>query len=273
MPASSENTLGRFLKERRARLDPSALGFGTTRRRTPGLRREEVAQRADVSATWYTWLEQGRDGTPSASVLERIASALQLTDAEREHLFLIAQHRPPEFRAETNSSVKPRLQRVIDAMEFSPAIVKTPDWNIVAWNTAAARVLTDYGALPPDQRNILRLLFRDPSIRARNPHWDSQARLVVATFRLQIARTGGSDAADALIEELSASSAEFAAMWAENDVRTHGDGVKHIDHPQAGLISLEYSSFAVDGQPDLELLIYTPETRADMDRVRSLIGN
>jgi transcriptional regulator with XRE-family HTH domain len=273
MPTSSENTLGRFLKERRARLDPSAFGFGTTRRRTPGLRREEVAQRADVSATWYTWLEQGRDGTPSATVLERIAQALQLNDAEREHMFLIAQHRPPEVRGQTNTIVAPRLQRAIDAMEFSPAIIKTPDWSIVAWNTAAAHVLTDYGSLPPAQRNVLRLLFCDPSIRARNAHWESQARLVVATFRLQIARTGGSDEADALVEELSAASPEFAAMWDENDVSTHGDGVKHIDHPRAGPISLEYSSFAVDGQPDLELLIYTPATSADMDRVRSLIGN
>jgi transcriptional regulator with XRE-family HTH domain len=273
MPASSENALGRFLKERRARLDPSAFGFGTTRRRTPGLRREEVAQRADVSATWYTWLEQGRDGTPSADVLERIARALQLSDAEREHMFLIAQHRPPGLRGQSSGSVTPRLQRVIDAMESSPAIVKTPDWSIVAWNTAAARVLTDYGALPPEQRNILRLLFCDRSIRDRNPHWESQARLVVATFRLQNARTGGSDVADALVQELSAISPEFKAMWADNDVHTYGDGVKHIDHPTAGPIALEYASFAVDGQPDLELLIYTPATRIDMDLVRSLISN
>src|ERR1700679_1457189 len=118
------NSLGIYLKDRRAKLDPTAFGFVLKRRRTPGLRREEVAQRANVSATWYTWLEQGRGGAPSADVLERIARALTLTTAEREHLFLLAQNRPPEIRAQAHETVSPRLQRILDSLPNSPAYVK-----------------------------------------------------------------------------------------------------------------------------------------------------
>src|SRR6201984_3686055 len=149
MPGTNGNQLGIYLKDRRAKLDPAALGFPMTRRRTPGLRREEVAQRANVSATWYTWLEQGRGGAPSASVLERIARALMLTEVEREHLFLIALGRPPEVRYQAAEGVTRRLQRVLDSLELSPAIIRTSTWDILAWNRAAAVVLVDYGALAP----------------------------------------------------------------------------------------------------------------------------
>src|SRR6201997_757591 len=159
MSATNESELGTYLKDRRTKLDPAAFGFSLRRRRTPGLRREEVAQRANVSATWYTWLEQGRGGAPSADVLERIARALMLTEVEREHLFLIGLGRPPEVRYHVTEGVTPRLQRVLDALELSPALVKTSTWDVVAWNRAAAAVLTNYGALPPEQRNILRFVF------------------------------------------------------------------------------------------------------------------
>src|ERR1700759_173707 len=113
-------SLGTYLKDRRARLDPPALGFSLKRRRTPGLRREEVAQRANVSTTWYTWLEQGRGGAPSSDVLDRIGRALLLTDVEREHLFLIGLGRPPDVRYRAPDGVTPRLQRVLDALKLSP---------------------------------------------------------------------------------------------------------------------------------------------------------
>src|ERR1700685_4781723 len=139
--------LGTYLRDRRSRLDPAALGFPLTRRRTPGLRREEVAQRANVSATWYTWLEQGRGGAPSADVLERIARAMMLTDVEREHLFLLGLGRPPEVRYRKDEGVTPRLQRVLDALQPSPALIRTATWDIVAWNRAATVMLTDYVSL------------------------------------------------------------------------------------------------------------------------------
>src|SRR6186713_1652960 len=113
---TNENVLGAYLRERREKLDPAALGFNAARRRTPGLRREEVAQRANISPTWYTWLEQGRGGAPSAQVLERIAHALLLTDAEREHLFILGLGRSPEVRYQPAGGITPRLQRVLDAL-------------------------------------------------------------------------------------------------------------------------------------------------------------
>ncbi len=169
MPSENENLLGNFLKDRRGRLDPASFGISLSRRRTPGLRREEVAQRAHVSATWYTWLEQGRGGAPSADVLDRIARALMLTDAEREHLFLLGLGRPPEIRYQPPESVTPRLQGVLDALQFAPAFLKTYRWDVIAWNRAAAAVLTDYGAIKPADRNILRLVFGDPRVRAADP--------------------------------------------------------------------------------------------------------
>src|SRR5690349_1107478 len=189
MPAPS-NLLGSYLKDRRARLDPVSFGFGATRRRTPGLRREEVAQRANVSATWYTWLEQGRGGAASADVLDRIARALMLTEVEREHLFLLGLGRPPEVRYHAAERVSPRLQRVLDALEFSPDYVKTSTWDVIAWNRASSAVMTDYGALPPEQRNILRLVFCDPRVRAAQTDWETIARFVVAAFRADVARAG-----------------------------------------------------------------------------------
>ena len=190
MPIADDNPLGTYLKDRRAKLDPAAFGLPSTRRRTPGLRRQEVAQRANVSATWYTWLEQGRGGAPSADVLDRIARALVLTEVEREHLFLLGLGRPPEVRYQAGESVPPRLQRVLDALEFSPAYVKTSTWDVVAWNRACSAVLTDYGALAPEQRNLLRLVFCDARIRAVQTDWDRVARFVVAAFRADVARAG-----------------------------------------------------------------------------------
>src|SRR6202789_1419345 len=126
---STETLLGAYLKDRRTKLDPATFGFPSERRRTPGLRREEVAQRAHISPTWYTWLEQGRGGAPSAEVLERISGALMLTDAKREHLFMLGLGRPPEVRYRSADRVNPRMQRLLDSLDASPAIIKTPTWD------------------------------------------------------------------------------------------------------------------------------------------------
>ena len=187
---ATENLLGTYLRDRRTKLDPAAFGFPPERRRTPGLRREEVAQRANISPTWYTWLEQGRGGAPSADVLDRIARALMLTDVEREHLFLLGLGRPPEVRYRKNEGVTPRLQRVLDALEPSPALIRTATWDVVAWNRAATVMLIDYGSLPPEQRNILRFIFLDPRARAAQYDWESVARFVVGAFRVDAARAG-----------------------------------------------------------------------------------
>jgi len=267
-----DNPLGSYLKDRRARLDAAALGYAGTRRRTPGLRREEVAQRAHISATWYTWLEQGRGGAPSSEVLERIARALMLTEVEREHLFLLGLGRPPEPRYQAGAAVSHNLQRVLDAMPAAPAFVKTLTWDLVAWNRAAAAVF-GYDEAKPEQHNILRRIFLDPHSRAVQLDWESMARLVVSVFRADAARAGVSANADRLIRELRARSPEFDAFWQEEqDVRAFGEGVKHIRHPVAGLLAMDYSSFGVDGRPELSMIVYNPATEADADKVRALVA-
>src|SRR6202522_3282258 len=252
-PAARENRLFGYLKDRRAKLDPAAFGFSAARRRTHGLRREEVAQRANISPTWYTWLEQGRGGAPSADVLDRIARAMMLTDVEREHLFLLGLGRPPEARYHEPDGISPRLQRLLDTLEYSPAFIRTATWDVIAWNRVAAAVLTDYSTLPDGQRNVLRMMFGDSRVRAAQTNWQSVARYVVASFRADVARAGAARNVQSLVDELCATSPEFAAMWRDNDVQVHGDGLKVLHHPIAGKLSMEFSGFAVDGRPDLTM--------------------
>ncbi|MGN8200052.1 helix-turn-helix transcriptional regulator [Salinisphaera sp. RV14] len=272
MAATTGNRLGTYLRDRRSRLDPAAFGFVTGRRRTPGLRREEVALRAHISPTWYTWLEQGRGGAPSADVLDRIATALMLTEPEREHLFMLGLGRPPEVRYRPVDGVSPRLQRVLDALEVNPAIVKTATWDVVAWNRAAAMVFTDYAKLPSGQRNILRLMFAHPQARSRQEDWDSIARVVVGSFRADVARAGATAAITELVDELSRTSPEFDVLWRDHDVVAPGEGVKRLHHPDLGLLELEFSAFAIDGRPELGMIVYNPATDALAARIRAHIA-
>lgn len=263
-------SLGGFLRDRRARLAPSAGAGG--RRRTPGLRREEVATRAGVSVTWYTWLEQGRGGPPSEAALERLARALELDGAEREVLFLLARRRPPPPTAAPPAAVPPGLQRVLDQLSPSPAFVKTSAWDVVAWNAAAEAVLANYAELAPEHRNGLRRMFMDPATREQLPDWEEIARFAVGLFRIDAARAGGSPEAFALAAELHAASADFRRLWAETDVPGHGGGFKRIRHPTAGLLTFEFNAFQVQGAEGLTMIVYTPAGPADVRAIEALLA-
>lgn len=277
MPTSfaltDSTSLGAYLRNCRDRIDPSALGLPSTRRRTPGLRREEVAQRANISATWYTWLEQGRGGAPSADVLQRITEALMLTDVEREHAFILALGHAPEIRYRPLEGITPRLQRVLDAFGTTPAIVRNAMWDVVAWNRAASCVLTDYAKLTPHERNVLRRMFLDPNVKAAQLDWESAARFMVAVFRADAARAGASENMKMLAQELCTASPDFARMWFDNAVQQLGEGVKYIRHPIAGLLALEYSTFIVDGRPDLAMLVYSPANEDVSAAISKLIAS
>ncbi|MGR7120035.1 helix-turn-helix transcriptional regulator [Klebsiella aerogenes] len=268
-------SLGDFLRALRLRLDPTAFGFVAGRRRTSGLRREEVAQLACISPTWYTWLEQGRGGAPSREVLNRIASGLRLTSLEREHLFILAFGHPPDAKFTISADITPRLQWVLDTLTI-PAIVKTVTWDVIAWNHPAACVLTDYGQLPREERNVLRRMFTDPDVRRAQSDWQVMARLVVNAFRADVARAGQSAEIDSLVTELSQRSPEFDAWWRSNDVTSHGEGAKRIYHPQAGSIDLEFSTFMVEGRQDLNMIVFNPaneESRRKIDeQVRQFLS-
>ncbi|HWJ72329.1 MAG TPA: helix-turn-helix transcriptional regulator [Kaistia sp.] len=266
------NQLGNYLRDRRSKLDAAALGYPTERRRTLGLRREEVAQRANISPTWYTCLEQGRGGAASSDVLDRLSRALMLTDVEREHLFLLGLGHPPEVRYQKSDSVTPRLQRVLDALDPSPAVIRTAIWDVLAWNRAATVLLADYAAVPASQRNILRFIFLDPRSRATQYDWESVARFAIGTFRVDAARAGAAEDVKPLVDELCRLSPDFQRLWQENDLQgPHGEIVKHIRHAILGNVAFEYSAFAVDGRKDLTMVVYNPATPADAERIQSLL--
>ncbi|MFJ5159847.1 helix-turn-helix transcriptional regulator [Pantoea sp. NPDC088449] len=272
MTMQDDNVLGNYLRERRQRLDAAKLGYPLLRRRTPGLRREEVAVRACVSTTWYTWLEQGRGGAPSEEVLERLAKALELSAAERDHLFLLAQNRLPGVTWQAGVDVSPSLQRVLDSMENTPALIKTAEWQVVAWNRAATKVFVDYAELPPEQRNILLMMFRNEEMKKRLPDWHRVTRGMVANFRADVARTGATEHVRALVEELSEMSETFHQLWLSQEVSQHGEGLKQLWLPDEGVLELEYSTFAVEGKPGLSLVVFNPRQQHDRDCVARLMA-
>ena len=271
MANGDDNPLGAYLKDRRKKLDPAAFGFSVERRRTPGLRREEVAQRANVSATWYTWLEQGRGGAPSADVLDRIARALALSDVEREHVFLLALGHPPEVRRGPviACEITPPLQRVLDAIESHPALLATSTWDIVGWNAAATVVFTDYGAVPADQRNTLRFMFA-PGARAHAHLGAPRARggrgvsRRDCTHRRDRSRDGARRRAIALEPGVRRDVAR---------TRRRRAGPRHRSASCAttATITFDSSSFAVHGHIELHMMVFTPSTPADAVRLRELL--
>jgi hypothetical protein len=166
------------------------------------------------------------------------------------------------------------LQRLIDGLPLSPALVKTLTWDVVAWNAAAVTVLGDYGARPKRERNVLRYLFLDPVARAKLPDWESDARFVVAAFRMDTVRSGGSAEAAALAAEMREASADFRRFWADNEMRSHGVGRKRIKHPTAGWLTLEYSALPVDGANGLGLVAHRPRRprREDARAIERLLS-
>jgi transcriptional regulator with XRE-family HTH domain len=258
-------TLAEFLRDRRERIEPPS----PERRRTPGLRREEVAARAGVSVTWYTWLEQGRGGAPSDDVLERLARALELDGTNREMLFLLAHDRPPPRRHATPADVTPVLQRVLDNLGV-PALVKTPTFQIVAWNIAAVAVIDDYAALPERERNMLRRVFRDDT-RDVLPYAEHMRRTALAAFRVDIARAGASEEAAALVDELMANSPEFRQLWEAHELRTHGVQYRRLVRPGVGELVFEISTFTVDDSDGLSMLVMSPADEVTARGVAQLV--
>jgi transcriptional regulator with XRE-family HTH domain len=270
---SADNPLGIFLRDRRARLDPAAFGFPATRRRTPGLRREEVAQRARISPDWYIRLEQGRGGAPSTDVLDKLAQALLLTDAEREHLFLIGLGHTPEshYRQRHPAAIEPRLQRILDQWHPAPAFIKSATWDVVAWNAAATVLMPGLAELPAHERNTLRMLFLGPHARTLYRDWDAVARMAVAAFRADVVRAGALDKVAPLVDELMHASPAFRAMWQENNVGDNAHAAKELLHPVLGPLGFECSTFGVDGRADLALLLFLPASAEAGRRIAALL--
>ena len=269
--------LGDFLRTRRSRLAPSQVGLPDgERRRTPGLRRAEVAQLAGVSVDWYTWLEQGRPISVSTQVLESLVQALQLDANEREHLFLLAHRQPPPEGKPLRETVSATLQHFLDHLDLSPALVIGPRWDIVAWNEAARVVFYDFPSVSMRERNMVWHMFTSTSHRQMMVDWEKHTRRILAQFRTSYGRLPGDPWMTELINDLQAISPEFRAWWPDHEVLRGPDIKAVFNHPQVGYIYFERIGFQVYDEPDLKVIVFTPfnegETAAKMRELLARIS-
>lgn len=250
---------GAFLKSRRARLKPEDVGLGAgTRRRTPGLRREEVAILAGVGATWYTWLEQGRDVRASGTALRALAKALRLDETERRYLFELAGRPLNPVRRGAEREIAPSLLRMLQRLTNQPAYILDGRWDVLAWNRAAALLFGDYAQLDGDERNIMFMLFHNAEHRRLLMDWEVVAQMALGMFRAESVRHTGDPEYARLVEQLSAASPEFRTWWDRREIIRYTPIHKRIQHPLVGATVFEYNSFTSDDDSALKLVVYTP---------------
>lgn len=253
--------LSTFLKSKRAKIAPESVGFPMgSRRRTPGLRREEVAQLAGVSPTWYTWLEQGRDIKVSTSVLDCVASALQLNDDERNYLYALAMETGSSTvqHKEKPSEITPSLQRILQELRFCPTIVSDRRCEIVGWNQAASHVFMDFQQIPAEQRNIIQLLFKRKEFRRLAGNWEHFVGGYLAIFRTYYGQYMQDGWYEAFIDEMKRDHPEFQSLWEQSQVSTAPDVLLEFRHAKVGKMLFNLTSFQVQGNNDLRCSVYTP---------------
>lgn len=258
-PSSDQRkALGRFLAAKRASVTPRDVGLPSSSRRSPGLRREEIAVLAGVSISWYTWIEQGRDVQASSEVLRRLATILRLDHVETAHLFSMSLHAPPVFASSEELSVG--FNMLVQAVDPIPAYIRNSRFDIIAWNAAAKMLFVDYDMLPPQERNTLKLMFLYPPYRDLILNWSSIAHCYVSSFRAARARARDKRPFDLIVGELSEASVEFRTWWAEVGVEAFDEGHKRVDHPTLGIVDYTYVALSPEGQPDLSFVTYLLRT-------------
>ncbi|MFG2305131.1 helix-turn-helix domain-containing protein [Actinacidiphila glaucinigra] len=260
-PHRPDNALGDFLRAQRGAVDVGRLGLPDDgrHRRVPGLRREELAERAHVSVDYVVRLEQGRTRRVSQAVLESLADALGLAPDERAYLFAIADvTQPKASRPAPAQRVLPQIQQLLDGMRDVPAMVLGRRQDVLAWNAPAAALLTDFAALPPEHRNVIRLTFLDPAYRALyGEEWAGIARECVASLRMEAGRYAEDPALAALVGELSVKDADFRSWWGSHRVRGARPRSKTYQHPLVGPLTLDVQQLTVEGQTGQSLITYT----------------
>jgi transcriptional regulator with XRE-family HTH domain len=249
--------LGDFLKARRRELSPATAGLPDYgRRRVPGLRREEVALLASISPDYYTRLEQGRRRA-SEPVLDALARALRLSEDERAYLFELSGKDAGRPRPLPAQRVQPQLQRLLDDLTNTPALVLGRCTDILAWNPLAAALFTDFALLPEHRRNFVRLVFCDPTVRALYTDWDYMARACVAQLRMEAAREPENPRLTMLVGELSVRDPDFRTWWGDHRVAVRSAGSKALRHPTVGELALDWSTLADTADPDQQLIVLT----------------
>jgi transcriptional regulator with XRE-family HTH domain len=273
MKAAHRVQLADFLKSRRARISPGSVGLPQQeRRRTQGLRREDVAALTGVSVTWYTWLEQGRDVRPSDRVLEGLSRTLRLSSEERDYLFSLAQHRPAPIKTEPEATIGEAVQRTLDALNL-PALVMNLRWDVVYWNWMMAAAIRDYGVLPPQQRNLIKLLLLNPERRTGTRDYRTMAGRILSKLKVDYGQAGADPAFDALIEEMESLCPIFRELWRSPEIAGHSEGVHVERHPTLGDITFAHSSYVVEGAPSQRVVIYAPADPASAAKLALLARN
>ena len=268
---NAASDMAEFLRARRARLRPADVGLPAGgRRRTPGLRREEVAQLADISPTYYTFLEQGRDVRPSTQVLESLGRALRLTPAERAHLHELV-HGGPAVAAQPPDSLLPAVAALVARLDPWPAYVTGRCFDVLACNRAARALWADWPARPQPERNVLWWTFLDPAARAILVDWEGVARAELARLRAAAARHPDDPAFGALVAALQEGSPEAGRWWPEHDVVPLSSGVKRIRHPTLGVIDFHHVVLQVADDPEQKVVTFTADQQ-DADRIGELLG-
>ncbi|WP_282940184.1 helix-turn-helix transcriptional regulator [Paenibacillus sp. RC67] len=267
--------LALFLRTRRARISPEQAGLPSGgRRRTPGLRRGEVAMLSGVSVDWYTWLEQARNIQVSAQVLESIARTLQLDSNERKHLFMLAIQQLPADMTPLDNHISSTLQTFLDLQGTSPAYVTDQRLNIVAWNKAACLVYGNYEAMSERELNSIWRTFTSPYVRQLlKENWENHARHRLANFRAKYGNFVGDPWWGEFIEELNQASAEFRAWWPQHDVLSGPEGKKINDHPTAGRLVFDQISFLLTTAPHLTVTINLPlDDEETISKIKKLLS-
>jgi transcriptional regulator with XRE-family HTH domain len=264
--------LANFLRTRRARISAIDAGLpGAPRRRTPGLRREEVAQLAGMSVTWYTWLEQARAISVSAEMLDNLARVLRLDGIERVQLFQLASREPVLDTKPKAQRISPLLKQLLDQMEELPAFILGPRWDVLRWNLAAGAFF-GFPEITAEERNLVWLVFTNPGFHSLIVDWPARARDVLARFRVSYGRHAGDKHFVQLVDRLRVASAEFGEWWPRHDVLPQSEGLKRYNHRLVGRLQLQHISFAVMDDPELLLTIMAPAPTADSRaKLRQLI--
>lgn len=256
-----------FLRSCRARINPSDLGLPVPqRKRTEGLRREDVAALSGVSVSWYTWLEQGRDMRVSEEVLERISHTFRLSEDERVYLFSLVQHRPPRLHRQARLEAPPEIVRMIGGVG-APAVVMNLRWDVLAWNALNSVFFRDYGTTPVAERNLVEILFTRPSYYEDPTEFENMARRVLAKLRVDYSKSGDDPKFEALIRRLNTASPLFRRVWRTPEINVRSYGIHRFRHPQYGELAFEHTSYVPDGHPTVRVVICMPNDAATRQAV------
>jgi len=261
-----------FLRSCRARIKPADLGLPVPqRKRTGGLRREDVAALSGVSVSWYTWLEQGRGMRVSDEVLERISRTFRLSQDERVYLFSLVQHRPPRLHRDAHFEAPPEIARMINGVA-APAVVMNLRWDVLAWNRLNSLFFRDYSATPPSKRNLAEILFTEPRYLQDPTEFEGMARRVLAKLRVDYSKAGNDPRFESLIRRLGTVSPLFRRIWRTPEINVRSYGLHRFRHAQYGELSFEHTSYVPDGHPTVRVVVCMPEDAVTKKAVAKLHG-